>query len=394
MDSSSRRIETVCAHAGALAKDSRERNAPYIIPITQTTLFELGSSEAAEAVFSGQEPGFTYTRFGNPTVQHLADVIAQLEGGADAFVTASGNAASACALTAALRGTDDCIVSHPDIYGGTLELLHLFSERYRVPVAIVDPADRDAWQAAIARASVVFVETPSNPLLRLIDLEDTAHRSHAAGARLIVDNTIATPFNQHPFQFGADWIVHSVSKYLNGHSDVIGGCLVSRASADAQARAIHKNLGGTVNALDAWLMLRGLRTFAMRMETHNRNGTAVAAWLCRHPAVSKVYYPGLPDHPQSGLFERQMRGGGGLLSFELAGGKAAAERFLDRVKLVVHAVSLGGMESLATRPSATSHRGLTPEARQAAGVADSLIRLSVGVEAIEDLLADLDQALG
>ncbi len=393
MNSRSRSVETLCAHAGALSRERRGGNAPYIVPITQTTLFELGSSEEAEALFSGREPGFTYTRFGNPTVQHLASVIADLEGGAEAFVTASGNAASACALTAALRGADDCIVSHPDLYGGTLELLRVFSERYRVPVAIVDPMNCDAWRAAIARASVVFVETPSNPLLRLIDLEETAELSRTAGAQMIVDNTIATPFNQRPFQLGADWVVHSVSKYLNGHSDVIGGCLVSRDRVGAEQRAVHKNLGGTVNALDAWLMLRGLRTFAMRMEAHNRNGAAVAAWLSQHPAVSKVYYPGLPDHPQSHLFEKQMRGGGGLLSFELAAGKAAAERFLDRLELVVHAVSLGGMESLATRPSATSHRGLTPEARQAAGVADSLIRLSVGVEAIDDVLADLEQAL-
>ena len=210
---------------------------------------------------------------------------------------------------------------------------------------------------------------------------------------MIVDNTVATPFNQHPFDFGADWIVHSTNKYLNGHSDMIGGCLVRREPLTAMHRTIHKSLGGTVNALDAWLVLHGLRTFALRMEAHNRNGQAVAEWLCHRPEVARVHYPGLDSHPQRELFCRQMKGGGALLSFELAGGEAAACLFLDRLGLILHAVSLGGMESLATRPAMSSHRGMISEARQRAGVSDSLIRLSVGVEALEDLFADLEQAI-
>lgn len=359
----------------------------------QTTLFDLGTAEDAEALFSGRQAGYTYTRFGNPTVERLAAVLAQLETGAGALITASGNAATLCALTAALRGKDDCIITHPDVYGGTLELMRIFAERYRVPVEIVEPARTAEWHAAIARASIVLVETPSNPLLKLLDLAATAERAHAAGAQMIVDNTVATPYNQQPFQFGADWVVHSASKYLNGHSDMIGGCLISREPLTAAHRTIHKNLGGTVNALDAWLMLRGLRTLALRMEAHNRNGAAVAEWLARHPAVNCVHYPGLPAHPQAALFRKQMLAGGALLSFELKDGEAAARRFLDRVQLIVHAVSLGGMESLATRPAATSHRGLTAEQRAAAGVSNSLIRLSVGTEAEADILADLAHAL-
>lgn len=347
----------------------------------------------AEAIFSGERRGYTYTRFGNPTVDCLAGILAQLEQGAGALITASGNAATLCALTASLRGSNDLVVSHPDVFGGTLEMLRVFSERYRVPVELVSPTQANAWHAAIARASVVFLETPSNPLLTLLDLGEAVERAHAAGAQVIVDNTVATPYNQQPFRFGADWIVHAASKYLNGHSDMISGCLISRQPLEAQHRAIHRILGGTVNALEAWLVLRGLRTFALRMEAHNRNGMAVAEWLSKHPGVSKVYYPGLPDHPQADLFRKQMRAGGALLSFELKGGEAAAKRFLDRLKLIVHALSLGGMESLAVRPAATSHRALTPEMRQAAGVTDSLVRLSVGTEALEDILADLDQAL-
>ena len=390
MNSSNLDIETRCAHGG---QRDRQNNSPFIPSIAQSTLFELGNSEEAEALFSGEKPGYTYTRFANPTVDRLAGLIAELEGGSAALITASGNAATLCALTAALRGREDHIVSHPDIYGGSQELLKIFSELYHVPVTIVDPACTELWEAAIARASVVYLETPSNPLLKLIDLETTAKLTHAAGAELIVDNTVATPFNQQPFVFGADWVIHSLSKYLNGHSDMVGGCVVRREPLETRHRTIHKNLGGTVNALDAWLMNRGLRSFALRMEAHNRNGLAVAEWLVKHPAVSKVYYHGLPENPQAALYKKQMSGGSGLVSFELSGGEPAAKRFLDRIKLVVHAVSLGGMESLATRPAASSHRGMSPEARQSAGISDSLIRLSVGIESITDILADLSQAL-
>jgi len=238
-----------------------------------------------------------------------------------------------------------------------------------------------------------LLETPSNPLMRLIDIQATVERAHACGAPVIVDNTVATPFNQQPLKFGADWVVHSTSKFLNGHSDVIGGCVVRRESLTQSHRAIHKNLGGTVNALEAWLVLRGIRTFALRMEAHNRNGKAVAEWLLRRPEVVRVNYPGLPSHPQGDVFRKQMKHGGALLSFELANGEESARRFLDRLGLIVHAVSLGGIESLATRPAMSSHRGMPPEARQRAGVSESLIRMSVGVEAFEDLVADLEQAL-
>lgn len=384
---------TQCAHANSRLETAIGTNSPFVAPIDQTTLFRLGNCEEAEALFSGDKAGYTYTRFGNPTVDQLANFIAQLEGGSGGLITASGNAATLCALTASLRGKDDCIVSHPDVYGGTQELLRIFSEQYHVPVKMVDPQQTEQWYTAIKSASAVYIETPSNPLLKLIDLEETAKLCHAAGSQLIVDNTVATPYNQQPFQFGADWIVHSISKYLNGHSDIIGGCLVSRESIQSHHRSIHKNLGGTVNALDAWLVLRGLRSFALRMAAHNENAMAVASWLIKHPAVAHVYYPNLPHHPQSDLFKKQMRGGSGLLSFELTGGGEAAKHFLDRLQLVVHAVSLGGMESLATRPAATSHRGMSAEMRLSAGVSDALIRLSVGIEALDDLLADISQAL-
>lgn len=387
-------LHTQCAHAGVPRRgEGSGDNQPAVPPIVQSTLFDLGSADEAEAIFSGARPGYAYTRFGNPTVATLADVIAGLEGGAGAMVTSSGNAAVLCAVTAAMDSRSGPLVVHQDVYGGTSELLSILARVHHLPVEVIDTADPDAWRTGVGRAGAVLLETPSNPLMRLIDLRETVERAHAVGAPVIVDNTVATPFNQQPFEFGADWVVHSTSKYLNGHSDMIGGCVVRRAPLEPVHRTIHKNLGGTVNAMEAWLVLRGLRTFALRMEAHNRNGLAVAQWLRERAEVARVFYPGLPDHPQAELFRRQMRHGGALLSFELNGGEPAVRRFLDRVRLVLHAVSLGGMESLVTRPAMSSHRGMTPEARARAGVTDGLIRMSVGVEGIDDILADLAQAL-
>jgi cystathionine gamma-synthase len=385
-------MATRCAHAGS-RREGEGANAPFQPAIVQSTIFDLGTSADAEAIFSGARPGYAYSRFGNPTVELLARTIADLEGGAGGLVTSSGNAAVLCAVVAALEGRSGPLVTHQDIYGGSFELFQILAGVCRVPVQTVDATNPIVWREAVAGAGAVLLETPSNPLMRLIDLADTVAAARPGGVPVIVDNTVATPFNQLPFNAGVDWIVHSTTKYLNGHSDMIGGCVVKREPLTPKNRRIHKNLGGTVNAFDAWLVLRGLRTFPLRMEAHNRNGQVTADWLARHPAVARVYYAGDPEHPQAALFRRQMKHGGSLFSFELKGGALAASRFLDRLRLVVHAVSLGGMESLATRPAMSSHRGMPPEARERAGVSDSLIRLSVGVETPEDLLADLDQAL-
>lgn len=377
-------LATLCAHAGA----RRDRGAPFVPPIAQSTLFHLGTADEADRLFSGKDAGYSYTRFGNPTVDALGAALASLEGGGEALVTSSGNAATLAALVMALPGPGAKIVVPADTYGGTLEIMRVLAQKFGADVARVGAGDD--WLAAVAGAAVVYAETPTNPLLRLVDLQATVAAAHAAGAKVVIDNTVATPANQRPLDFGADFVVHSLSKYLNGHSDMIGGCVVARERFSVDERSVHKNLGGTVNAMDAWLMLRGLRTFALRMEAHNRNGAAVAAWLANHPAVAQVHYPGLVA---DAIFERQMSAGGALLSFELRGGKPAAQAFLDKLQLVVHAVSLGGMESLATLPAATSHRGMSAAEREAAGVTDGLVRLSVGVEHLDDLIADLAQAL-
>lgn len=383
---------TLCARAGTPAQRTAA-NEPVQPPIVQSATFHLDATEDAEALFSGARPGHAYTRFGNPTVEALARTLAALEGGADGLVTASGNAALLCAITASLHERTGPLLTHPDIYGGSFELLRILSSVYRLRVETVDPADETAWRTAVDRAGVVLVETPSNPLMRLIDLPGTIGRARAASVPVIVDNTVATPFGQRPFEFGADWVIHSTTKYLNGHGDLVGGCVLSRQPLEKIHRSIHKNLGGTVNAFEAWLTLRGLKTLALRMEVHNRNAGLLATWLAGRREVAAVHYPGFPSHPQVHLFRAQMKQGGGLLSFELAGGERAAKRFIDRLKMIVHAVSLGGPETLVTLPARSSHRGMTPAARRQAGIGDGLIRLSAGLEAADDLLADLEQAL-
>lgn len=384
---------TRCARAGTLVRPDRGANAPIQPPICQSASFDLGGTDEAEAIFSGARRGYAYTRFGNPTVEALADTLAGLEGGAGALITSSGNAALLCAVTAALEGRPGPLVTHPDIYGGSFELLRVLSSIYRLPVELIDTADDGRWLDAVRRAGVVLLETPSNPLLRLIDLPATIAHAREAGVPVIVDNTVATPCNQRPLELGADWVIHSTTKYLNGHGDLIGGAVIRREPLTGAHRAIHKNLGGTVNAFEAWLVLRGVRTLALRMAAHQRIAETLATWLESRPEVARVNYPGLPSHPQAGLARRQMQHGGGLLSFELAGGEPSARLFLDRLRLIVHAVSVGGPETLATRPARSSHRGMTPEARRTAGIGDGLIRLSAGLEAPEDLIADLEQAL-
>jgi len=392
MNSPSYRFATLCARAGT-SQPREIPNAPVQPPIVQSAIFDLGDAAEADAIFSGAKKGYAYSRFGNPTVDALARTLADLEGGAEAMVTSSGNAATLCAVTCALHERSGPLVTHHDIYGGSFELLRILSSTFKLPLEIVDSTDTARWLEAVSRAGAVLVETPSNPLMRLIDLEATIQTARIAGAPVIVDNTVATPFNQRPFDSGADWIVHSTTKYLNGHGDLIGGCLISRTPLTPRHRAIHKNLGGTVNASEAALVLRGLRTFALRMDAHNRNGDTLARWLADRPEIARVYYPGLPDHPQRALAQRQLKHAGGLLSFELAGGEPAATRFFERLQLIVHAVSLGGPETLVTRPARSSHRGMTPEARQQAGITDGLIRLSAGLEDAADLIADLEQAI-
>lgn len=364
-------------------------------PIFQTSTYRMESPESGAELAGMVAPAEFYTRYGSPNTKQVEAVIADLEGGEAALALASGAAAVSTAVLSNVKSGDH-VVAQKTHYTATLTLLTETLPRYGVEVTQVDQTDSEGFERAIrASTRVVYTETPTNPTMALTDLSRTAKLAHEAGALAITDNTFATPYNQNPIAHRYDLVVHSATKYLNGHADVTAGVVVG--SRDLVERAWeHMRVNGPVlHPFEAWLLRRGLQTFAVRMTVHNENALAVARFLENHPAVERVHYPGLPSHPQHELAVRQMPGGfGGMLSFEVRGGHKAAVEVLRRTKLCVLAVSLGGMETLITHPASMVHVHQSGEERESAGIAEGLLRLSVGIEAPADLIADLDQALG
>ncbi len=341
----------------------------------------------------GQKRTYDYARSGNPTRDLLSGALADLEHGAGAVVTSSGMAA--VALTLELLPPGGTVVTSPDCYGGTWRLLDAWAKKGRLELHFVDLADPAAVNALTADApAMIWVETPSNPLLRTFDIQHIARIAHAAGALCVVDNTFLSPALQQPLTLGADVVVHSTTKYINGHSDIVGGAVVARTPEVAQQLDWWGNcLGLTGAPFDSWLTLRGLRTLNARLRVHQENATALATLLDQHPSVEHVYYPGLASHPQHALATRQQSGYGAMLSFELAGGEDAVRAFLDGLQHFTLAESLGGVESLVSHPASMTHAAMTPEARHAAGIADTLLRLSIGIEDIRDLVHDVEAGL-
>lgn len=337
----------------------------------------------------GVKGNYDYTRSGNPTRDALAAAISELEGGAGAVVTASGLAA--VTLVTQLFDADDLIVAPHDCYGGTYRLLAALAKRGALRVEFVDQTDDAALDAALTKVpKLVWIETPSNPLLRIVDIHAIGEKAHARGAVLLVDNTFLSPVWQQPIELGADLVLHSTTKYLNGHSDVVGGALV------AKTRELHERLTWWANCIgvtgapfDSYLTLRGLRTLHSRLAVHGDNAQRIAELLQSHDAVAKVYFPGLATHPNRELAARQQSGFGAMVSFELRGGIAQVQAFIEGLRCFSLAESLGGVESLIAHPASMTHAGMEASARQRAGISDSLLRLSVGIEAVEDLLADL-----
>ncbi len=341
----------------------------------------------------GQPRAYDYTRSGNPTRDLLAAALAEAEGGAGAVVTSTGM--SAIHLVLQLLHPGDLVVAPFDCYGGTWRLLDACAAKgaFRVLFAdLSDPAQRDA--ALAAKPRLIWIETPSNPLLRITDIREVCRQASANGALVVADNTFLSPVLQRPLDLGADLVVHSTTKYLNGHSDVVGGAVVVRDSQLLTEVAWWANcLGLTGSPFDSYLTLRGLRTLHARMRVHLENAAAVAGHLAAHPAVSRVYWPGLADHPGHAVAAAQQSGFGAMVSFELAGGEAAVRAFLDGLRTFSLAESLGGVESLVAHPPTMTHASMDPEARRRAGIGEGLLRLSVGIEAAEDLVADLDAGL-
>ncbi|MBK1842955.1 cystathionine gamma-synthase [Azospirillum sp. YIM B02556] len=341
-----------------------------------------------------KNPGsYEYSRMSNPTRDQLADTLAQLEGGCGAVITATGMAAVDLLLATLDRG--QLVVAPHDCYGGTHRLLSLRAAKGHFDVAFVDQNSEAELTAVLGRRpALVLIESPSNPLLRVTDIARVAERSKAVGAKVAVDNTFLSPALQQPLALGADFAIHSTTKYLNGHSDVVGGAVIAADPQDLKGLEEWANATGITGApFDAYLTLRGLRTLFPRLEHQQRNASAVADFLDRHSCVDAVHYPGLPSHPGHATAVRQQRGFGAMVSFNVKGGTDGARRFVEAVKLFTLAESLGGVESLVAHPATMTHASMDAEARRVAGIDDSLLRLSVGLEGEADLLADLDQAL-
>ena len=341
----------------------------------------------------GQKRAYDYSRSGNPTRDLLGEALAELEQGAGAVVTASGMAAVSAALELVPAGGR--VLAAHDCYGGTWRLLDAWAKKGRFAVEFVDLTDPVALAAGLAgKPDLVWVETPSNPLLRITDIRHVAQAAHAAGALCVVDNTFLSPALQQPLALGADVVVHSTTKYINGHSDVVGGAVIARTPERAEQLKWWANcLGLTGAPFDSYLTLRGLRTLGARLRVHQENADRVVSLLDRHPAVRAVYYPGLTAHPQHALAARQQHGFGAMVSFELDGGEPAIRAFLDGLDCFSLAESLGGVESLVAHPASMTHAAMAPEARRTAGIADTLLRLSVGIEDADDLVRDLEAGL-
>jgi methionine-gamma-lyase len=363
-------------------------------PIYQTSAFSFESAEAGAGLFRGEGPGFIYTRLGNPTTEALQNSVAALEHGKTALATASGMAATSTVFLGLLKTGDHVVCSHA-VYGPTRVLLERELVRFGIRTTFIETSDTDAVRAALEPgARMLFIESPANPTLTVTDLAACSELARARGALMAVDNTFASPYLQTPLDLGADIVVHSMTKFINGHSDVVAGMIVLRdPELHKRLRSALTTLGATIDPHQAWLVLRGVKTLGLRVAQAQATAQKVAEFLRGHKSVAWVSYPGLPDHPHHERAKHQMRGFGAMLCFGPKGGFPAVQRVLNRVRLCTLGVSLGGVETLIQHPATMTHAGLSDEAKATAGIAPDLVRLALGIEDAEDLIADLDQAL-
>lgn len=362
-------------------------------PIVQSATFLLQDAAHGARLSVATAPGDLYTRWGNPTTKQAEAALAELEGGEAALVTSSGMGAISAAIISRLASGDHVVVGK-SLYAGSTELLTEILPRFGVEHTLVDPLDLDAVDRAFRpRTRLLYAETVTNPTMRVADLPALAERARGRGVFTMVDNTFATPIACRPLEHGFHMVLHSGTKYLNGHSDVTAGVMVGPRDAVEKAWYHLKVLGPSISPFESWLLLRGLRTLALRVERQARNALGLAKFLEGHGAVERVWYPGLPSHPDHDVAKRILSGFGGMIAFELKGGAEAGKRLVESVRLIRLAVSLGGVESLIQHPATMTHGPLSREQRRAAGITDGLVRLSVGIESEEDLAADLEQAL-
>jgi len=382
---------TRCVHAG----EGRNPYGAHATPIYQTSSFSFDSSEEAEALFSGKQSGYVYVRAppGTPTHFAFTEKLVSLEGGEAGISFSSGMAAEAAVILSNLKQGDH-LLSTDAIYGGTFGLFSSVLPRYGIQVSYADTSDLEAVRSGLRENSkMVFLETPANPTMSISDIGEISSMAREAGAITVVDNTFASPCFQRPIELGADAVVESCTKYIGGHSDLLGGAVVGRSSLIRGVRRMAVSFGSTMGTFEAWLALRGLKTLHLRMARHASNALAMARFLEGRPEVRYVRYPGLSSHPQHRLASRQMSGYGGMLSFELRGGREAAQRLMNAVELSTLAVSLGSVDTLIEHPASMTHANIPPEVRERTGISPGLVRISAGIEDPEDLIQDLEQGL-
>jgi len=382
--------ETQAIRAG----QKRSAEGEHSDPIVATSSYVFASAAEAAARFSGQEKGNIYSRFTNPTVRTFEQRLASMEGGERCIATASGMAAIATLCMGLLKAGDHVVCSR-SVFGNTVLLFRNFMGKFGVETTFVDLTDPSQWEAAIRpHTRFLFLETPSNPLTEVADIQQMAETAHRHDCLLIVDNVFCTPILQKPFELGADLVVHSATKYLDGQGRCVGGAIIgSNDLLEAEIFPFLKTGGPSMSPFNAWVFLTGLETLAVRMHIHCKNASTLAHWLESRPEVERVHYPGLHSHPQYALANEQQKGAGGVLSFELKGGKEAAWRLIDSTRLLSITANLGDVKSTITHPASTTHSRLTPEERAAAGIGDGLVRISAGLENVEDIKNDLQRGL-
>lgn len=382
-------LDTLAVRAGCHRSPEGEHSEALFL--TSSYVF-ANAREAAER-FSGEEPGNVYSRYTNPTVRAFEERIAAMEGAETAVATASGMSAILSTCMALLEVGDHILCSR-SVFGTTTVLFTKYLQKFGVATTFVDPTDYDQWEAGFQHnTKLVFVETPSNPLCDLVDIRRLADITHAHGAQLIVDNCFCTPALQRPIEFGADLIIHSATKYIDGQGRCLGGVVAGPKETIDDVLAFVRSAGPTLSAFNAWVFLKGLETLSLRMDAHSRNALTLAQWLVEQPQVEKVFYAGLPDHPGHDMAQKQQSAFGGVLSFRVKGGQEEAWRVIDSTRILSLTANLGDAKSTIVHPATTTHGRLTPEQREQAGISDNLIRIAVGLEDVEDIKKDLARGL-
>lgn len=383
-------LETLALRAGTHRSQFNEHSEALYL--TSSFVFENAAQAAAR--FAGDEPGNIYSRFTNPTVTAFQERLAALEGAEACVATTSGMSAILACVMGLLKGGDHIIASH-GIFGATVQLFTNIFPRFGVETTFVSATDVDAWQAAVKpNTKMLFLETPSNPLTEISDIAALSRVAKKAGAWLVVDNCFCTPVLQRPLEFGADIIIHSATKYIDGQGRVLGGAVLGKRDVIMEGVfGFLRTAGPTLSAFNAWVLLKGMETLKIRMDAHSANALELARWLEKKPLIEKVYYPGLPSHPQHRLALQQQKTGGGIVSFTVKGGKPAAWRVVDATRMISITANLGDVKSTITHPASTTHGRISQEARNAAGVVDGLLRIAVGLEALSDVKADLERGL-